>query len=127
MERRIYFVLGDCLANSTVGALCALAAVAIVGPSWNMVVAMGVGMIAGMALAIPASLLFMPFFGAMEVMVPVMLTGMLSGMGVAMAAAMRELSLEGAAVAGASTGLGVLAVVTLVNIQLHGRVDEWTS
>ena len=88
MERRLYFVLGDLLAVSASGALAGALCAALFGTGWNMGLAMVAGMALGMLVALPCSFGLMPFFGAMEVMVPTMLGGMLSGMWIAMAAAM---------------------------------------
>ena len=40
MDNRLYFVLGDLLANITLGALIGALAVALVGTGWNMWLAM---------------------------------------------------------------------------------------
>ena len=127
MEKRLYFVLGDAAANALVGALAGLAAAALVGESWPMLPAMGVGMAVGMAIAMPAAFLFMPLFGAMEVMLTVMLGGMLSGMWIAMAAAMRPLAVADAALYGAGIGLAGLAASTALDAWLKRKGGAWTS
>lgn len=127
MTKRLYFLFGDLLANSVTGALCGLVAAAVVSPSWNSWVAMLVGMAAGMVICLPAAFVFMPFFGAMEVMMPVMLTGMMATMVVAMRAAMGEMEPAVAAGQGALVGVGVLLLVYLADRILRGRKERWTS
>jgi len=121
MERRLYFVIGDLLAASSAGAVAGLAAAGAVGEGWNMLVAMLLGMGVGMAVALPTAFVFMPFFGAMEVMLPVMLAGMLSGMWVGMAEAMTGLSGAAAAGWGLLVGLLALGLSQIANATLRTR------
>ncbi|MGE4651801.1 MAG: hypothetical protein AAEJ53_13010 [Myxococcota bacterium] len=127
METRPYFVLGDVLANSVVGALVGVASAALFGPGWNMIIAMLVGMALGMVISLPALLGFVVFFGAMEVMVPAMITGMVAGMVVSMSATMGPLSFASAAVLGVKSGLGVLVAIYLANIIVKRRAALWTT
>lgn len=120
MDHRLYFVLGDIAANTLVGALIGGLAVLIVGPGWNMIVAMLVLMLLGMLVAGFLSLIVGVLFGAMEVMVPVMLTGMVSGMVVAMWAAMAPLSGTSAALVGAVCGFVSIVGVWIVNNTVRG-------
>ena len=126
METRPYFVLGDVLANLSVGALVGLASAAAFDPDWNMILAMLAGMAMGMALSLPALLGFVALFGAMEVMVPAMTTGMVAGMVVSMSATMGDLALGPAAVLGAKCGLGVLIAIYLANVIVKRRTPVWT-
>jgi len=121
MELRPYFLFGDLLASAFNGALVGLIVAALIGPSWNMLIAMVVGMGLGMVIALPGSFLFTPFFGAMEVMIPVMVTGMSAGMVVGMGAAMSELPLSEAAFWGAGVGVGVVMVIWVVNARLTSQ------
>ncbi|MFP8875583.1 MAG: hypothetical protein VCB99_01435 [Myxococcota bacterium] len=127
METRPYFVLGDVLANSVVGALVGVASAALFGPGWNMIIAMLVGMVLGMVISLPALLGFVVFFGAMEVMVPAMTTGMVAGMVVSMSATMGPLSFGSAALLGVKSGLGVLVAIYLANIIVKRRAALWTT
>ena len=127
METRPYFVLGDVLANSVVGALVGVASAALFGPGWNMIIAMLVGMALGMVISLPALLGFVVLFGAMEVMVPAMTTGMVAGMVVSMSATMGPLSFASAAVLGVKSGLGVLVAIYLANIIVKRRAALWTT
>jgi hypothetical protein len=77
---RPYFVLGDVFVNAGAGAVAAVSAQAVIAPSWHPIVAMPLGMCVGSFAASVLALLFMPLFGAFEVMLPVMLTGMVAGM-----------------------------------------------
>ena len=127
METRPYFVLGDVLANSVVGALVGLASAAVFGPGWNMIIAMLAGMALGMVISLPALLGFVVLFGAMEVMVPAMTTGMVAGMVVSMSATMGDLTLAQAALLGAKSGLGVLVAIYLANVVVKRRAALWTT
>ena len=120
METRPYFLLGDLLVNTAVGALVGLACAALIGPAWNMWLGMFIGMAIGMALALVLSLgVFAVLFGAMEVMVPAMLTGMIAGMVVGMAAPMTEVSLMTGARWGALLGIACLIVTYAANAVLQ--------
>ena len=103
MEKRPYFVLGDLLVNAAAGVAAAVSAGAIVEPSWPWIVAMPLGMGVGALAASGVALVFMPLFGAFEVMLPAMLTGMVAGMTASM--------FESPALPGAVTGLAVVAWV----------------
>ena len=121
MERRLYFMVGDLLAVTVVGALAGVLMTAVIGTGWNMLVAMLVGMALGMLVALPGSFAFMPFFGAMEVMVPTMLAGMLSGMWVGMFAAMTPLSAGAGLRFGALIGLFAWLCTTTLNAFLQAK------
>jgi hypothetical protein len=120
MDHRLYFVLGDIATNILVGTLIGALAALIVGPGWNMIVAMLVLMFLGMLIAGILSLVIGILFGAMEVMVPVMLTGMVSGMVVGMWAAMAPLSTTSAALIGAVCGFVSIVGVWVVNNTVRG-------
>jgi hypothetical protein len=118
MEHRIYFVFGDLLANTAVGALAGAAGAWFFGPEWHVAAALAAGMVIGMAVGVTAGLLiFAPLFGALEVLVPCMLSGSFS----CMASAMSPASLDQAAARGALIGLACLAVVYVVSAVLHGE------
>lgn len=110
MENRPYFILGDLLANVSVGVLSALLCTALFDVENNMFFAMIGGMVAGMALAMILGVgVFFRYFGAMEVMIPTSLTGMIAGMITSMWVAMGSLS------SGGAIFLGLLsAVISLV-------------
>lgn len=127
MERRIYFLLGDVLANTAIGALAGLGAAGIVGAAWNMVLGMVTGMIVGMGVSVLGLLAFCPLFGALEVAVPMMLTGMLAGMGIAMRATLQTMDVGSGAQIGALIGLCVLLGTWLLNARLQGEERRWTS
>ena len=108
------------MANTVTGAVGACLIALLVGPGWNMLVAMFVAMALGMALGLPLTIPFGYLFGAMEIMVPIMLTGMASGMVVGMWATMEEVGVLSAAMGGAIIGLITTNVVWLVNQRLRG-------
>ncbi len=122
MEKRLYFIFGDVLSNAAIGGLAGLGAAGLVSAGWHMLIGMGMGMIAGMGVSFLALVIFCPFFGAMEVMLPTMLTGMLSGMALGMAATMQTLYLSQAAGIGAMIGIGAMLVVFMFNAKLQGEV-----
>ena len=120
MDNRLYFVVGDLLANIAIGAIIGMISAALVNTGWNMWIAMIVAMVVGMALSLPLALAFGYFYGAMEVMVPAMQTGMWSGMVVGMWAAMSPLDISSGALIGGVVGLVVLNVIWALNIALRG-------
>ena len=124
MDHRIYFVLGDFLANLAIGAIVGLICWAIVTPAWNMWLAMfammPVGTIAGLIFFFPVGMKL----GAMEVMVPMMFSGELSGMVVGMAAAMAALTAGQAALLGAVSGMAGIFFVWAANTLLRGVTRE---
>ena len=120
MDKRLFFMIGDLVANVVSGTIAGLAAWAIVDPAWNMWLAMLAMMVLGMALGL---VLFFPFsikLGAMEVMLPLMFSGMLGGMVVGMLAAMVPLSLASALAHGAVSGLAGILCIWIANSMLLG-------
>lgn len=117
METRIYFILGDFIANSIVGLTAAVAAAAITGPNWSMFAGMVVGMLIGMVVSLMLSLLvFTPLLGVIEVMVPCMLSGMIAGM----IGGMWPLSAVEALRWGIGAGIVCVALIYALNAALHG-------
>lgn len=124
MHRRLYFFLGDCLANTVTGVLAAWGGVVWSGPDgWPMPVAMLTGMVVGMAVSLFSQVPFLLFFGAMEVMLPVMLSGMVAGMAGPMGWAVAPASDGGRSVllAGAAVGLAVVAYTYILNARVRGE------
>ncbi|MFK7730229.1 MAG: hypothetical protein AB8B48_01290 [Pseudomonadales bacterium] len=120
MDSRLYFVLGDLIANILCGAIIGAVCYLIFDPSWNMLAAMffamGVGMLASMLLWFPTSIVL----GAMEAMLPMMLTGMYSGMVVGMWASMHPISLSMSLFVGGVVGLLTITLIWIANNQLRG-------
>ena len=126
METRPYFIFGDAVACLLTGALVGALSALIFGTGWNMILAMFVGMALGMLLALPLTfLLYLRFFGAMEVMVPSMLTGMLAGMVVSMQGAMRGIEVSEGAINGATLGFASLVGTYVLNGILTRRSEPW--
>ena len=125
MDHRLYFIMGDLVANFFIGAVVALFCWMLVGIDWNMFVAMVVMMVLGMIISLPISLPFVIFFGAMEVMIPGMLTGMLSGMFVGMRLTTTSSSLADTLIYGGLIGEATIAGIWIINSLLRGnrRVD----
>lgn len=120
MDHRLFYAVGDFLASLVIGIVAALAAWAIVGPGWNMWLAMiammALGMVIGLVLFFPISMKL----GAMEAMIPAMYTGMWSGMMIGMIGAMMPLSWEHAAAMGAACGVGEIVFIWIANTMLRG-------
>jgi hypothetical protein len=127
METRAYFVFGDVFANALTGVAAGWLTAAIVGPGWNMCVAMWLGMILGMVIAMVLSFAaFVWFFGAMEVMLPAMFTGMAAGMIVGMGVPMGSFAGTGAVSIGAVTGVAVVVFTYVLDAALSGKEKKWT-
>ena len=120
MDHRLYFIFGDLVSNIVAGVLIALCAALLVGPGWNMFVAMIVMMALGMLLCIFLSLALGILFGAMEIMVPVMLTGMFSGMFSGMWLAMAAVASVQLIWMGVIIGVAVTCIIWLANTRLRG-------
>ena len=120
MDPRPLYALGDFLGSLLVGVVAATVAWAIVGPGWNMWVAMfammALGMVIGMVMFFPLGMKL----GAMEAMIPAMYTGMWSGMMIGMIGAMMPLSWEHAAAMGAACGVGEIVFIWIANTMLRG-------
>ena len=118
------FRLGDYLAGALTGMLTALVVRTIVGPQWDMVVAMLVGMAAGMLIHLTLLLLFIPLLGTFEVIMPSAVIGMYGGMLFGMRDSMQQsyVSLNTALVIGALFGLLVVLGIRWCDRQLRGVV-----
>jgi len=128
VEKRLFFVFGDLLTNLVIGGCAALLVSLAVPQSWGMFVGMLAGMVLGMLFASLLSFLFIPFFGAMEVMIPAMTTGMLSGMVAGHLAATYHLSEANLLCVGSVLGATVVAVTYALNAFLKGEAtDQWMT
>jgi hypothetical protein len=118
-----YFRFGDYAAGALTGVLTALAVRGVVGPHWDMVLAMLVGMALGMIVHLLLGLLLMPLLGAFEVMIPGAMIGMYGGMLFGMRDSMQhaEISLRTALAVGALFGLLVVFGVRWWHRQLRGE------
>ncbi len=117
MEKRLYFVVGDLLANVLVATAVVALTTWLIGGAWGMSAGMLIGMVIGMAVALVLSVvLLVPVLGAMEIIVPCMLSGMLAGMWGGM------WPLAGTAILrwGITTGVVVIVVVYALNIAMTG-------
>ena len=119
MERRLYFLLGDLISNTGVGALVGVVIAFVVGEAWPASFAMVAGMMLGDLVALPAAVGLSALFGAMEVMLPVMVSGMLSGLVVGMRAANSPLSTSTAVTWGAALGLLTLLATYGLNAYIQ--------
>ena len=120
MDHRLFYVVGDFLANLAIGVISGLVAWAIVGPSWNMWGAMfammALGMVVGLVLYFPVGIKL----GAMEAMIPAMYTGMWAGMVVGMMSSMMEMPVRHAMEMGAACGVAEIIFIWIVNSILRG-------
>ena len=120
MDRRLFYVVGDFLANLIIGTIAGVIAWSIVSPGWNMWVAMLAMMALGMVVGL---VLYFPFairLGAQEAMIPAMYTGMWGGMVVGMMSAMMPLPLNHAAQMGAACGIAEIVFIWIANTILRG-------
>jgi hypothetical protein len=119
----LYFRFGDYAVGALTGVLTALAVRAVVGPHWDMVLAMLVGMALGMIVHLLLGLLLMPLLGGFEVMIPGAMIGMYGGMLFGMRDSMQqaEISLPTALAVGALFGLLVVFGVRWWDHQLRGE------
>ncbi len=124
MDRRLFFALGDFVANLAIGVIVAAIAWAVVGPGWNMwaamIAMMALGMVCGLVFFFPVGMKL----GAMEVMIPLMYSGMWSGMMVGMMEAMMPMPLTHALAIGAACGVAEIVFIWIVNTFLRGVTHE---
>ena len=118
------FTIGDYLAGALVGALTALAVRFLVWPGMDMVIAMIIGMAAGMILHFVATFLLAPLLGFFETMMPASVTGMYGGMLFGMRDSMMagSTTLAACIAVGALFGLVVTAGMKIYNRALRGPV-----
>jgi hypothetical protein len=121
VEHRVYFLVGDVVANGGAGVATAWLVTAVVDPSWHMLVAMLAGMAVAMVLSIIVVPVFVALFGAMEVMLPVMLSAMVAGMVFGMSAGMHVLTTPVVVLGGGLVGLLVLSLTYAADVAMHGR------
>jgi hypothetical protein len=120
LDHRLFYTVGDFVANLAIGVIAGLIAWTIVGPSWNMWAAMfammALGMIVGLVLFFPVGIKL----GAMEAMIPAMYSGMWAGMVVGMMSAMIDMPMHHAAEMGAACGIGEIVFIWIANTILRG-------
>lgn len=125
LPHRLYFLFGDGLANASVGALAGWVGAACMEPGGSMWLGMAYGMVAGMGIAFLGGLLFIPLFGAMEVMVPTMLTGMAASMAGGMTVMLEAVETGALLAEGAAVGIGVLLYCKGVDAWFRGEDRRW--
>jgi len=117
MEKRLYFIIGDLLANAFVATAVVALTAWLIGGSWGMSAGMLVGMVIGTVAALILSLvLLVPILGAMEIFVPCMLSGMLAGMW----GGMWPLDRAGVLQWGVGTGIAVFVIIYALNVVMTG-------
>ena len=121
MDNRFGYVIGDLVANMALGAVVGLLCWLIVGPAWNMWIAMFLMMAIGSFLGLVSFFITARWLGAMEAMVPMMLTGELTGMVVGMAVPMMPSfnALQGL-IWGAGCGAASMVIIWIANALLTG-------
>ncbi len=120
MDHRFGYVIGDLVANVALGALVGLLCWLIVGPSWNMWIAMFLMMAIGSFLGLVGFFLTARWLGAMEAMVPMMLTGELTGMVVGMAVPMMPFTASQGLIWGGACGAASIVIIWIANALLKG-------
>ena len=120
MDNRFGYVIGDLIANVALGAVVGLLCWLIVGPSWNMWIAMFLMMAIGSLLGLVSFFITARWLGAMEAMVPMMLTGELTGMVVGMAVPMMPFTALQGLVWGAACGAASMVIIWVANALLRG-------
>ncbi len=118
IETRPYFVVGDLIANSALGALVGVCCALVIPETWPSLAAMLAGMFLGMLIATPVQLASSLLLGAFETMLPMMLSGMSSGMLVAMVASQGLVPWRDGLATGALAGLAVVVFTYLMNALL---------
>lgn len=124
MDHRFEYVVGDLIANVVLGGIVGLLCWLIVGPSWNMWIAMFLMMAIGSFMGLVGFFMTARWLGAMESMVPLMFTGELTGMVVGMAVPMMPFSAMQGLTWGAACGLGAIVIIWIVNSLLRGVTRE---
>ena len=120
------FSIGDYLAGILIGVATTLAVRSIVWPGMDMVLAMLIGMTAGMIVHLLLGLVLSPLVGMFETMMPASLIGMYGGMlfGMRDSMAAGSLTLASAATVGAIFGAIVVLAVKLYDRILRGPVFD---
>jgi len=120
MDHRFGYVIGDLIANVALGTIVGLLCWLIVGPAWNMWIAMFLMMAIGSFLGLVSFFITARWLGAMEAMVPMMFTGELTGMVVGMAVPMMPFTAWQGLVWGAGCGAASMVIIWIVNSLLRG-------
>ena len=125
----MWFVIGDYVAGAVVGAMTALAVHAIVQPGMDMVIAMLLGMAAGMILHLVLGFAFAPFLGMFQTMMPASLIGMYGGMAFGMRDSMGAGSTDwsSSGLVGALFGIVVVLALHIYDRALRATVIEGTE
>jgi hypothetical protein len=119
------FIVGDHCAGAAVGAVTAAAVRGVVHHDTDMVIAMLLGMAAGMVVHVALGLLFGPVLGFFPVMMPGGVIGMYGGMLFAMRDTMQHPGTMGSAIlVGALFGLFVTAALELYGRALKSAATE---
>ena len=120
MDHRFEYVVGDLIANVVLGGIVGLLCWLIVGPSWNMWIAMFLMMAIGSFMGLVGFFVVARWLGAMEAMVPLMFTGELTGMVVGMAVPMMPFTAVQGLIWGAGCGAVAMVIIWIANALLSG-------
>ena len=122
----MFYSIGDYLAGILVGVATTLAVRSVIWPGMDMVLAMLIGMAAGMVVHLVLGLALSPLIGMFEVMMPASLIGMYGGMlfGMRDSMAAGSLTLGSAAAVGAGFGAIVVLGVKVYDHILRGAVFD---
>jgi len=121
LDHRFEYVIGDLIANVVLGGIVGLLCWLIVGPSWNMWIAMFLMMAIGSIIGLVGFFVTARWLGAMESMVPLMFTGELTGMVVGMAVPMiQPFSAMQSLIWGLVCGAASIVIIWIANSLLRG-------
>ncbi len=125
-EGTTLFTIGDYVAGMIFGVLTTIAVRILVWPGMDMVIAMMVGMAAGMVLHVIFGLLAAPAVGMFNVMIPASIIGMYGGMffGMRDSMAAGSRTLGAAMLVGAVFGAAVVGAVQIYDRALRGTVVD---
>ena len=120
----MFFAIGDYFAGALIGIATTLAVRLIVWPGMDMVIAMLLGMAAGMVLHLILGFALAPLLGMFETMMPGSLIGMYGGMlfGMRDSMAAGSITLSPAILVGAIFGVIVVAGVKVYGRAIRGAV-----
>lgn len=117
----VLFAAGDYVAAGLMGTVTAAAVRLLVGPGFDLALAMPLGVGIGTLVHLAIGLLLSPLLGFFHVMVPGSLIGMYGGMLFAMRDAMQPVSPGHAVAVGAAFGAIVMAITQFYDHALAGR------
>jgi hypothetical protein len=119
----VWFAIGDYLGGMLIGVATAVVVRAIVPPGMDMVIAVLLGMAAGVILHLVLGFVVAPLFGLFETLMPGSLIGMYGGM----LFAMRDSMAAGSSALSATVLVGaIFGAVVVLGVKLYDRALRGT-